>query len=357
VLISVSGVILVLCGFPLSNYHINTLNFQFQHKEFFILSVAIFIFVLLFFLLLRWKKKVVKKIGDKKLVDLLIKNFSPRLFTTKFVLFSFAFMLGVIAVANLREPGAADNIPRKGIDVVVALDVSRSMLATDMSPSRLERAKQMILKLMDQMPNDRIALVLFAGKAYMQMPLTVDHEAAAIFVSSASPDAIPAQGTVFSDALKKCALAFNSREGRFKSVVLISDGEDHDEDALTTADDLAQQGIMVCTVGIGSPEGSEIPDSATNDYKRDAMGNIVISKLNEEELKQIAQKTNGIYIHYESSDQVADELMKQLSQVEKKTFTDVSLLNYRTYYMWFTGLMFLLLIFEFILPERKRRLV
>jgi Ca-activated chloride channel family protein len=271
-------------------------------------------------------------------------------------LFSFAFLLGVIAVANLRKPGAADNIPRKGIDVVIALDVSRSMLATDLSPSRLQRAKQMILKLMDQMPNDRLALVLFAGKAYMQMPLTVDHEAAAIFVSSASPDAIPAQGTVFSEALKKCALAFNSREGRFKSVVLISDGEDHDEDALATADDLAQQGIMVCTVGIGSPEGSEIPDSATNDFKRDAMGNIVISKLNEEELKQIAHKTNGIYVHYESSDQVVDELMKQLSQVEEKTFTDVSLLNYKTYYMWFTGLMFLLLIFEFILPERKGKL-
>ncbi len=332
------------------------MNFQFQHKEFFFLSVGIIIFVLLFFLLLRWKRKTVKKIGDKKLVDLLIKNFSPRLFTTKFILFSFAFMLGVIAAANLRKPGAADNIPRKGIDVVVALDVSRSMLATDLSPSRLQRAKQMVLKLMNQMPNDRIALVLFAGKAYLQMPLTVDHEAAAIFVSSASPDAIPAQGTVFSDALEKCALAFNSREGRFKSVVLVSDGEDHDEDALKTADDLAQQGIMVCTVGIGSPEGSEIPDSATNDFKRDAMGNIVISKLNEDELKEIAEKTNGIYVHYESSDQTVDELMKQLSQVEKKTFTDVSLLNYKTYYMWFTVLMFLLLIFEFILPERKRKL-
>jgi Ca-activated chloride channel homolog len=332
------------------------LNFQFQHKEFLLLFAAIIIFILLFFLLVKWKRRTIKKIGEKKLVASLIKNFSPRLFTTKFILFSLAFILGIIAVANLRKPGKADNITRKGIDVVVALDVSKSMLATDLSPSRLERAKQMVIKLMDQMPNDRIALVLFAGKAYMQMPLTVDHEAAAIFVSSASPDAIPAQGTVFSDALQKCALAFNSREGRFKSVVLISDGEDHDEDALKTADDLAQQGIMVCTVGIGSPGGSEIPDSATNDYKRDAIGNIVISKLNEDELKEIAEKTNGIYVHYESSEQAVDELMKQLSQVEKKSFTDVSLLNYKTYYLWFTVLMFLLLIFEFILPERKQKL-
>lgn len=335
---------------------IRTLSFQFQYTELLWLFSAVAVFMVLFILLLRWKRNVIRKIGDKNLVLQLIKNFSPRLFTTKFILFSMAFALGIVAVANLRKPGTADNITRKGIDVVITLDVSRSMLATDISPNRLERAKQMILRLMSQMPNDRIALVLFAGKAYMQMPLTVDHGAAAIFVSSASPDAIPAQGTVFSDALQMSARAFNTKEGRFKSVVLISDGEDHDEETLTAADDLAKQGVMVCTVGIGSPEGSQIPDSSTNDFKRDAMGNIVVSKLNEAVLQQIAQKTNGIYVHYESGEQTVDALVKQLSQVEKKTFTDVSLLNYKTYYMWFTVAMFLLLIVEFIVPERKRRL-
>ncbi|HEY2722174.1 MAG TPA: VWA domain-containing protein, partial [Chitinophagaceae bacterium] len=198
------------------------------------LLAAIGIFILLFFLLLFWKRKTIKRIGDPKLVKQLIKNFSPRLFTTKFILFSFAFALGVLGVANLRKPGSTDNVSRKGIDVVIALDVSRSMLATDLAPSRLERAKQMILKLMDQMPDDRVALVLFAGKAYLQMPLTVDHGAAAIFVSSASPDAITAQGTVFSEALKMSERAFDPKERRFKSVVLISDGEDHDEETLKT---------------------------------------------------------------------------------------------------------------------------
>ena len=333
------------------------MNFQFQYIEFLWGLAAIAVFILLFSLLLRWKKITIKRIGEKRLVQQLIKNFSPRLFTTKFILFSLAFGLGVVAVANLRKPGSADNISRKGIDIVITLDVSKSMLATDLAPNRLERAKQMILKLMSQMPNDRIALVLFAGKAYMQMPLTVDHGAAAIFVSSASPDAIPAQGTVFSEALQMSERVFNTKEGRFKSVVLISDGEDHDQETLKTADDLAQQGVMVCTVGIGSPEGSQIPDSATGDFKKDAMGNIVVSKLNEEELKQIAEKTNGVYVHFESSEQTVNDLMKQLSQVERKTFTDVSLLNYKTYYMWFTMAMFLLLLFEFILPERKRKTV
>jgi Ca-activated chloride channel family protein len=332
------------------------LNFQFQYTELLWLFIALAVFVFLFFLLLRWKRKTVRKIGDKKLVKQLIKNFSSRLFLLKFILFSLAFALGVVAVANLRKPGTADNIARKGIDVVIALDVSRSMLATDLSPNRLERAKQMILRLMNQMPNDRIALVLFAGKAYMQMPLTVDHGAAAIFVSSASPDAIPTQGTVFSDALEMSARAFNTKEGRFKSVVLISDGEDHDEETLKTTDEMAQQGIMICTVGIGSPEGAQIPDSASHDFKRDAMGNIVVSKLNEDILKQIAQKTSGVYVHFESGEQTVNALMAQLSQVERKTFTDVSLLNYKTYYMWFTMAMFLILVLEFILPERKRKL-
>ncbi|TMI82652.1 MAG: VWA domain-containing protein [Bacteroidetes bacterium] len=320
------------------------MNFQFQYTEFLWLFSALAIFICLFLFLLRWKKKTIKKIGDTNLVKQLIKNFSSRLFTTKFILFSLAFALGVVAVANLRKPGAADNIARKGIDVVIALDVSRSMLATDITPNRLERAKQMILRLM------------VAGKAYLQMPLTVDHGAAAIFVSSSNPDAIPTQGTVFSEALQMSARAFNTKEGRFKSVVLISDGEDHDEETMQTAADLEQQGVMVCTVGIGSPEGAQIPDSATNDFKRDAMGNIVISKLNEAILQQIAQKTNGIYVHFENGDQTVDALMKQLSQVERKTFVDVSLLNYKTYYMWFTMAMFLLLILEFILPERKRKL-
>ena len=314
------------------------------------------VFIFLFFLLLRWKNRTVKKIGDKRLVKQLTKNFSSRLFNVKFILFLLAFTLGIVAVANLRKPGTADNISRKGIDVVIALDVSKSMLATDLSPNRLERAKQMVLRLLNQMPDDRIALVLFAGKAYMQMPLTVDHGAAAIFVSSASPDAVPTQGTVFSEALQMSARAFNTKEGRFKSVVLISDGEDHDEETLKATDELAQQGVMVCTVGIGSPEGAQIPDSATNDFKRDAMGNVVVSKLNEDILKQIAQKTNGVYVHFETGEQTVNALMAQLSQVERKTFTDVSLLNYKTYYMWFTMAMFLLLLFEFILPERKRKL-
>lgn len=331
------------------------MNWQFQYKEYLWLLLILIFFLVLFIFLLLWKKRTIHRIGDEKLVRKLISNYSPKLFLIKFILIFFAFAFGVIAVANLGKLVGSDNITRKGIDVVIALDVSKSMLATDLSPNRLERAKLAALKLMDKMPDDRFALVFFAGRAYMQMPLTTDHKAAALFISTVSPDAVPMQGTVFGEALQMSARVFNSKERRFKTVILISDGEDWDENTPKILDQVVEQGVMVCTVGIGSAEGSQIPDPATGGYKRDASGNIVITKLNEEGLKQIAEKTNGVYVNLQSTDQVVTALMHQLSQIEKKVLPDVSLLNYKTYYIWFAGAMFLLLIIEFFVPERKRK--
>jgi Ca-activated chloride channel family protein len=329
-------------------------NLQFQYKEFAWLFIAIAVMGLLFLLHLRWKKNTAKRIGDVKLVQLLTGNHSDKLFILKFALLAFAFAMGIVAVINPRKPGGAENFKRTGIDVAIVLDVSKSMLATDIAPSRLERAKQFIAKLMDEMPDDRIGLVLFAGKAYLQMPLTTDHGAAAMFVSSASPDAIPQQGTVISDALKMGANAFNSAEKRFKTIVLISDGEDHDEDAVSASKQLAAQGVMINTVGIGSPEGAVIPDPLTGLNKIDAAGNTVISKLNEDVLKKMAANTNGIYVHLESSDAAVAQIKQQLSQIERKAFSDESMISFKTFYAWLAGAMFLLLLIEIIIPERKK---
>jgi len=332
------------------------LSYQFEHKFFFWLLVAIPFFVLLFILLLRWKKKTIKRIGDARLVNELIKSFSPRLFTSKFVLLSLAFGAGVVGVTNLRKPGGADSVMRTGIDVVIALDVSKSMLAVDLEPNRLERAKQMVSKLMDEMPDDRIGLVLFAGRSYLQMPLTNDHGAAKLFVSAASPDAITTQGTVIADALEMSNKAFNPKERRFKSVVLISDGEDHDINAVNKAEELAALGVMINTVGVGSPEGSQIIEPSTGEPKKDATGNVVISKLDENELKVISEKTNGTYVRLQSSDEAVAAIKKQLSQIDKKAYGDVSLMNFKTYYFWFAGFMFLLLFIESLVPERKKKI-
>ena len=298
---------------------------------------------------------MIKRIGDKNLVKALIKTYSPGLFSLKFGFLSLAFAAGVVTVMDLRKPGDAEGINRKGIDVVIALDVSKSMLATDLAPNRLERAKQLIGKFMNAMPNDRIGLVLFAGQAYLQMPLTTDHGAAGMFVSSASPDAVPQQGTVLSDAIRRSANAFNAAERRFKAVVLISDGEDHDPEAVKTAKELVEQGMMINTVGIGSPEGSYIPDPVTGQNKVDpATGSAIISKLNEDELKQIAATTNGIYIRLQESDEAVKQLQEHLSQIESKAYSDISLMNFKAYYWWFAAAMLLLLIVEYFIPETKK---
>ncbi len=327
--------------------------FQFQHKEFIWLFSTLLVLAVFFIFHLQWKKRVKKRIGSEKLVNLLISNYSPKLFASKFIILSLAFAIGVIAVMNPRVPGDTDNSTRKGIDVAIALDVSKSMLAADLPPNRLERAKQFISKLMAEMPNDRIALVLFAGKAYLQMPLTVDHGAANMFVSSATPDAVPQQGTVIGEALTMSAKVFDSKEKRFKTIILISDGEDHDNSAVQTAKEFATEGVLINTVGIGSPEGAEIIDPATGFPKKDEAGNTVVSKLNEEILKEMAAETNGIYIRLQSSEEAVAILKSQLSQIDKKAFGDVSQMNFKTYYTWFAAAMLVLLLAEVFIPERR----
>jgi Ca-activated chloride channel homolog len=330
------------------------MNLQFQYKEFVWLFGGILLLLLLFFLLLKWKKKVRKRIGEPGLVRLLTANFSSGLFLLKFILIIIAFGAGVAAVMNLRRPAADETSNRKGIDVVIALDVSKSMLAADIPPSRLERAKQFIGKLMEAMPDNRIGLVLFAGRAYLQMPLTTDIGAAQLYVSSAGPDAVPFQGTVVSEALRQSANAFNTTERRFKTVVLISDGEDHDVQAVVTAKELAAEGMMINTVGIGSPEGSTIPDPETGVNKKDYTGADIVSRLNEDELRQIAQNTNGIYLRLQDSDAAVSQLLQQFSGIEKTAFGDLSLMNFQTFYWWFAAAMFVLLVIEYFIPETKK---
>lgn len=327
---------------------------QFQYKELIYLFAGLAVFGWLFFRLLYWKKRTTKKIGDPKLVSALTADFSSRRFNIKFILLAVAFAAGVLAVMNLRKPGGEENINRKGIDVAIALDVSKSMLATDLAPNRLERAKQFIGKLVESMPNDRIALVVFAGKAYMQMPLTVDHGATKLFVSSASPSTVAQQGTVLSEALQMSANVFSNTDRRYKAVILITDGEDHDPKAVETATDLSQEGIMINTVGIGSPEGTTFTDPATGSLKVDELGNTVITKLNETGLQEMAKETNGVYVRLESSDEAINTLKQHLSQIERNVYGDVSQMSFKTFYPWFAGLMLLLLLAEQIFPERKR---
>jgi Ca-activated chloride channel family protein len=329
--------------------------YSFQHTGY-LIALAILPLLSLFFLLtLHWKKRVKKKIGDEELVNALTADHSPKNYNSKFFLLTTALALCIVGAANLRTPkqGVAGN--RSGIDVMVALDVSNSMLAQDVKPNRLERAKQVLNKIIEKMGDNRMGLVVFAGQAFLQMPLTSDLAAAKLYVSNASPDAVPTQGTVIGDALRLCNASLNIKEKKYKAVVLISDGEGHDEKVLDAVKELQDNGVVVHSIGIGSPDGSPIFDPATNDFKKDESGNTVVSKLNEKELQEIAAQTQGSYHLFSNSDQITNEVMGSLNQMEKKQTGGASERSYTSYYQWFLLAAFILLILEIIIPERKMK--
>jgi Ca-activated chloride channel homolog len=329
---------------------------RFQHPEYFIGLILIPLLVFLYYQLTGWKKKLGKRIGDPALVAQLVKSFSERNFQVKFILICTAVFLLVAGLANLRARGSEENISRQGVDVMIVLDVSKSMLAQDVKPSRLDKAKQLLYRLTDRLQNDRLGLILFAGRSYMQMPLTTDHGAAKMYISEASPDVVPTQGTVFAEALGMANSSFNRNEHKYKAVVLISDGEDHDPDALKVAKQMADDGVMINTVGIGSVEGSEIIDPETKEPKKDNQGNVVISKLNEQELSGISDATNGIYIHLDNLEDATITLTQRLDSIEKRALSDSEFINFKNYFPWFIGLAGILLILELFIPERKRKI-
>jgi Ca-activated chloride channel family protein len=329
--------------------------FRIEHIEYLIGLAGLPVLLILLWLLLRWKKKTAGRIGDPGLVSLLIENFSPGRFLVKAGLVILAFVIIVLGASNLQKPGSMENVQRKGVDVMLVLDVSKSMLARDIKPSRLERAKQFLLRLTDQLENDRIGLILFAGRAYLQMPLTSDHGAARMYIQDASPDVVPTQGTVIAEALTMANTVFNSKERKYKSIVLISDGEDHDPDALKVAKRLAADGVMINTVGIGTPDGSPIEDPTTGELKKDQEGHTVMSKLNEAELQGLSDATNGRYLRLDNLDDALITMTQQLDNAEKKSMNDAEFIDYKSYFQWFLGAAFWLLLAEFLLSERRSK--
>ncbi|RFM29868.1 VWA domain-containing protein [Deminuibacter soli] len=326
---------------------------SFEHIEMLSGLLVLLPLALLFVLVLRWKTRVKKALGDEALVNSLTKTYSARLFLLKFLIVLLAIVLGVAALANLRKPEQGGSEKKAGIDVMIALDVSKSMLSEDIKPSRLEKARQFVNLLIDRLGDDRVGFVVFAGQAYLQMPLTGDVAAAKLFVSNASPDAVPVQGTQLGDALRLCDNSLDTKQKKYKAVVLISDGEDHDPKSEEAIKLLNDHGVVVYTVGIGTPEGSPIMEPGANDYKRDENGQTVISKLNEKELTDIATQTNGQYFRLDNSAGVADAVFADMNKLDKKLVNATDNRRYTSFFPLFLALCIALLITEMFIPEVK----
>ena len=327
---------------------------EFENIEFLSGLFILIPLVLLFFYVIKWKQSAKKKLGDARLVDLLSKDYSPQRYRFKIIIVLFAIGIGIIAMCNLRKPLQIKGSKANGIDVMVALDVSKSMLSQDEKPSRLDKAKQFINQLTDKLENNRVGLIVFAGQAYLQMPLTADATATKMFVGNASPDFIAVQGTNLSAALQLADASLDTKEKKYKTVILITDGEDHEDKAIDVAKELADHGTVLHTIGVGSAEGSPITEPGTNEYKRDENGQTIISKLNEDLLKQLAQTTNGTYHALDNTSTVSDALVTELNGMEKKAISSAGgYVEYQSFYPYFLAITVLLLIAEVFVSERK----
>lgn len=328
---------------------------RFEHPLLLVTLALAPVLVVLYVLLLRWKKKTIGRIGDEALVRQLIAGYSPSRFQWKFILVLTAFVLSGMGLANLQSPSQVEQIQRQGVDVMLVVDVSRSMLAKDVQPSRMDKARQMAARLIDKLRNDRVGIVLFAGRAYLQMPMTTDHSAAKMYMLSASPASVPTQGTVIGEALQTASNALGAaQEKKFKTVVLVTDGEDHDDQAMDMARKLAEDGVLLHTIGVGTPQGASLVDPATQQQKVDAEGRVVISRLNEPMLRELSAAAKGVYLRLDDIDDTIKAILEQVDSMEKKAIIDPSSIRYRSFFQWFLGLAFLLLAIDIFLSERKK---
>lgn len=326
----------------------------FQNKEYFLLlTVAIFL-IATFIFSIRWKDKVRKKFGDVQLIELLTSSFDKKKYVLKFWLLLTAIIFIILASADLRKPVEGEKKLRTGIDIMIALDVSKSMYSEDIKPSRLEKARQFLNLLIENIGDNRIGIVLFAGRSYLQMPLTSDMVAAKIFVANATPDAVPVQGTEIGSALQLCANALNTQEKKHKAILLISDGETHDSKADDILPQLEENGIVVHAIGIGTAKGSLIMEPGTNNFKTDINGNTIISRLNEELLISIANETGGNYTNLGNAENTLNALLNNLNTIEKKQIQTASSKQYITYYQVFLVIAMLLLLGEIFIKETKK---
>jgi len=331
---------------------------RFEHIEFLYGLLLVPVFLIVFLFVRHWKQKALDVLGERELVKRLMPDMSPGRPVWKLVLFSMAFAFLVVALANPQMGSKLEEVKRKGIDIILALDLSNSMLAEDIKPNRLERSKQAISNLIGKLDGDRIGIVVFAGKAYLQLPITSDYSAARMFLSTINTRMIPSQGTAIADAIELAMASFDQND-HSKAIVIITDGETHEGDALNQAKIAAENNIFVYTIGMGLPEGAPIPlynnSKHQIGYKKDNQNNTVITKLNESMLRQIAAAGKGIYVGASNSNAGLELIFEKINELDESEFESRIFSDFEDRFQYFLAPALVLLLFELLISERKSR--
>jgi Ca-activated chloride channel family protein len=332
---------------------------KFEHPDYLYALIGLLPLLLAYIGYMLWRRSTLKRMGDTPLVRNLITRYPRFKHGIKFGFIACGFIMLCIGLANPQMGTKFEKVQRKGIDLIIALDVSRSMLSEDIKPNRIDRSKRWINRLIDQLEGDRVGMIVFAGNAYPQMPITADYSAAKLFVRTITTSMIPTQGTAIGDAIDLSREMFDSGSDKNKALVIITDGEDHEGNLSTALATAVDQGITIYTVGVGSSKGGPIPiyrNGRQENYQRDKDGNIVLAKLNEALLQQIASTGNGQYFSLSGGDEQIVSLINAISGLEQKEFDEKVFTDYEDYFQIFLLAALVLLTIEVFISERRWQL-
>ena len=312
--------------------------------------------ILCFLLLQLWKHKTQKRFADKTLLKKLSPDQSLFKSVLKVIVLSLAFACLAIALVNPKIGTKLETVKREGVDVVFAIDVSKSMLAEDIAPNRLEKSKQLVTQIINNLASDRVGIIAYAGKAFPQLPITTDYASAKMFLQNMNTDMLSSQGTAINEAIELAKTYYNDDEQTNRVLIIISDGEDHSEAAASVAEEASEEGIRIFTIGVGDAKGGPIPikrNGVVLNYKKDNRGETVITRLNEETLKNIADAANGAYINGRSTNSVVESIRDILNKMDKKEFEAKQFADFKDQFQWFLGLALFFLFIDIFLLERK----
>jgi len=329
---------------------------RFANSEYLWALLLIPVFVLLYLVVDRWKKRALLTLGDKKVVLAMIPEVSVTRPLIKFILFTVAFGFLILGAADPQIGSKMEEEKKKGADLMILLDVSNSMLAQDMTPNRLENAKQAIAQLIDNLHNDRIGIIVFAGEPYVQLPMTTDYSAAKLFLNTISTDMVPTQGTAIGAAIDMGMKSFDFKDGTGKAMIIITDGENHEDDAVVAAKEAASKDVMVNVIGMGSANGAPIPiyqNGKEVGFHTDSAGHTVISKMNEDMCKEITAAGQGAYVRATNANVGLNIIMDQINKVQRKTYDSKSFKDFEDRFQFLLTAAFVLLIVEFFISNRK----
>jgi Ca-activated chloride channel family protein len=332
---------------------------RYEHIEYlnFLFGIPVLILGIIFYN--RWKKKSLSLFGDSKLLKELMHSYSKGRTQIKNVFTILIFTLLIIGIANPQIGTKMEEVKREGVDLMIAIDLSNSMLAEDIKPNRLEKSKLAISRLIDKLEGDRIGLIVFAGEAYVQLPITTDYSAAKLFLSTVNTNIVPTQGTEIAKAIDLSVQSFDMENAQNKAIIIITDGESHDEKAIESAQQAQELGVFVHTLGMGLRKGGPIPIynkyGNQTGYRKDREGNTVVSKLNENLLQEIASTGLGIYVRANNSKAGLSTLFAEINKMEKKEIGTMVFTEYKDRFQLFIGFALLLLLADLMLLNRKNK--